>query len=479
MSLSDDVILEQVEYTFDSAGNAILAVTRERNHNAVDSQKGPLNDPSTTPKARVTYVAFYHDSLGRVIATADYGTNGGTALIRPATIPIRSDNVLVTTIAYDTSGNLTTITDPAGKATSIQYDSRGREIERILNDIGSLSSSSSSSSSGDCQASDDRNLSMLRTYAPDGGLATLTVINTKTGDQTTTFTYGTTLANSDIATSNLKRTETYADSVGGSDQIQYSYNRRGEVKQVTDQNGTVHVFERDNLGRMIHDRVTVLGTGVDGTVRRISITYDVLGRKSKITSWNNASVGSGDIVNEVLFVYNNFGQLITDYQSHAGAVNTSTTPKVQYGFANGSANTVRPTTITCPNGRVLTFDYSTSGTMPDACSRIDSIKDSSQTLVQYAYLGVKTFVTADYQQPNVKWTMADLSGSNDPNTGDIYSGLDRFGRVKDNRWYNYGNSTDVDRVKHGYDRAGNRLYVKIQWPRQTERHSTNCTPTMA
>lgn len=29
MSVSDDVILEQTEYTFDAAGNAILAVTRD------------------------------------------------------------------------------------------------------------------------------------------------------------------------------------------------------------------------------------------------------------------------------------------------------------------------------------------------------------------------------------------------------------------------------------------------------------------
>ena len=52
----------------------------------------------------------------------------------------------------------------------------------------------------------------------------------------------------------------------------------------------------------------------------------------------------------------------------------------------------------------------------------------------------------------------DLSGTNDPDTGDIYSGLDRFGRVKDNRWYNYGSSADTDRIKYGYDRNGNRTY---------------------
>lgn len=89
--VSDDVILEQVEFTFDGAGNVIQTVTRRRYHNAPDNQTGPLEDPSTTPKARVTYVASYPDALGRVIATADYGTNGGTALSRPATVPARSE----------------------------------------------------------------------------------------------------------------------------------------------------------------------------------------------------------------------------------------------------------------------------------------------------------------------------------------------------------------------------------------------------
>ncbi|MFO0918068.1 MAG: hypothetical protein U0872_07115 [Planctomycetaceae bacterium] len=68
------------------------------------------------------------------------------------------------------------------------------------------------------------------------------------------------------------------------------------------------------------------------------------------------------------------------------------------------------------------------------------------------------FVVDDYQQPDIKWTLADLSGVNDPDTGDIYSGWDRFDRIKDNRWYNYGNSTDADRIQYGYDRAGSRLW---------------------
>jgi hypothetical protein len=38
--------------------------------------------------------------------------------------------------------------------------------------------------------------------------------------------------------------------------------------------------------------VTVLGTGIDGAVRRISRTYDKLDRVLKITSYDNATVGS-------------------------------------------------------------------------------------------------------------------------------------------------------------------------------------------
>ena len=98
--VDDDVILGQVEFSYDSAGNVVETVVRRRYHNAPDSQTGPLADPAMTPKARVSYVASYPAALGRVIATAEYGTNGGKALSRPATVSARSDNVPVTATGY-------------------------------------------------------------------------------------------------------------------------------------------------------------------------------------------------------------------------------------------------------------------------------------------------------------------------------------------------------------------------------------------
>jgi hypothetical protein len=103
--------------------------------------------------------------------------------------------------------------------------------------------------------------------------------------------------------------------------------------------------------------------GVDPSTGNVgnSLTDNMVrGMRKKITSYDNATVGSGSVINEIQFAYNDFGQITHDYQANGGAVNTSTTPKVQYGYASGSANTIRPTAITYPNGRIITYDYGTA-----------------------------------------------------------------------------------------------------------------------
>ena len=75
------------------------------------------------------------------------------------------------------------------------------------------------------------------------------------------------------------------------DRVEYKYNRQGERTEKKDQNGTVHAFVFDRLGRLLHDRVTTLGTDIDGAVRRTSTTYEVRGMREKVTSYDNATVG--------------------------------------------------------------------------------------------------------------------------------------------------------------------------------------------
>jgi hypothetical protein len=167
------------------------------------------------------------------------------------------------------------------------------------------------------------------------------------------------------------------------------------------------------------------------------------------------------VVNETTFTYNPFGQSVNTYQSHSGSVNVLSTPSVQSGYADGSSNTIRPTSLTYPNGRVLTYDYGASTSISNQTSRIASLIDSdagSTDLADYSYLGRARVVDQDSPQANLEFTLISPTGSNDPDTGDIYAGLDRFGRTKDVRWRNTSAGTDLSRVQYGYDRASNRTW---------------------
>ena len=140
---------------------------------------------------------------------------------------------------------------------------------------------------------------------------------------------------------------------------------------------------------------------MDGAVLRVSQTYEVRGMVQGITSYDNATVGSGSVVNDALFEYNDFSQLENEYQSHSGAVNTSTTPAVQYAYADGSANTIRPTSITYPDGRVVSYDYGSTGGTNDLLSRVGSLIDDDSThLADYTYLGLNQIVQVSSPQPD-------------------------------------------------------------------------------
>jgi hypothetical protein len=139
-------------------------------------------------------------------------------------------------------------------------------------------------------------------------------------------------------------------------------------------------------------------------------------------------------------------------------VSLPTISKAQYGYASGSANTIRPTTLTYPHGRVLTYDYGAGGGKDDAASRVAELVDPSGDLAQYQYLGLTGVVEQTSPEADLRYTLVSPSGSTDPDTGDIYAGLDRFGRVKVVRWRDVSAAADLSRVQYGYDRASNRTW---------------------
>ena len=112
---------------------------------------------------------------------------------------------------------------------------------------------------------------------------------------------------------------------------------------------------------------------------------------------------------------------------------------VQYGYADGSANAIRPLSLTYPNGRVLAYGYGSTGTIDDNLSRIASLTWNGTEVAAYTFIGLGGFVCAHYVQPGVRYDLITGSGTNP------YAGLDQFGRVIDCLWHRYsGTPADVE-----------------------------------
>ena len=170
-------MFEQSETTYDNRGNTLVSIHIERLSTA--SSAGAL----TTSSGRYQQTAFWYDPMGRQIATADYGTNNGTILSRPSTIPTRSDTCLVTETKYDTStGQAFRTIDPTGKDHRTFFDASDRKTKTISNYTGTGTVSSSTP---------DQNVTVEMTYHSSGQLSSLTAKNPVTGDQVTQYAYGT------------------------------------------------------------------------------------------------------------------------------------------------------------------------------------------------------------------------------------------------------------------------------------------------
>lgn len=115
--------------------------------------------------------------------------------------------------------------------------------------------------------------------------------------------------------------------------------------------------------------------------------------------------------------------------------------------------------VTYPNGREVSYDYGTAGAIDEVMSRVGSIFEDAdddgqidsgeEVFAAYKYLGRETIVVEDYVEAEVKL---------DYLQDGTFGGLDRFGRVVDQVWIDYGAEPDavLDEHTYVYDRAGNR-----------------------
>ncbi|WP_075088780.1 RHS repeat domain-containing protein [Verrucomicrobium spinosum] len=336
-------------------------------------------------------MANWPDVIGRERVVANYGTNGGAVLNRPEVAPERSETLLVTTTLYKDTGESNRVIDPMGHETRWDNDNAGRRVRVIKNYVPGCPEQSQTSEYA---------------WHASGQLERLTLLNEVTGNQVTRWIYGTTLADSDLASNNLLRAKIYPESDdrpaplnAGPDgiyaRLQYGYNRQAQSTTFTDADGTVHEYVYDKLGRLLDDQITTLAAHLDGAVRCIGNGYDLRGLPAKVTSYDAASGGS--VVNEVEFVYDAFGNLKEDWQSHSGAVNGST-PKVGYTRTNGANNTLRLTRLTYPNGETVDPHYGPMHQASSHFNRVEALKAPGDfgDMVEYTYAGVGWQVEAIY-----------------------------------------------------------------------------------
>ena len=129
---------------------------------------------------------------------------------------------------------------------------------------------------------------------------------------------------------------------------------------------------------------------------------------------------------------------------------------MQYAYAEAlGGNHSRPESMTYPGGAEVVFGYGSG--VDDAISRLTTVADGANTVEVLLYLGLGMVAMRTHAETGVNLSYLKQSGEPDGDAGDPYTGLDRFGRIVDQRWINSSN-TDLDRNQYGYDRAGNRLF---------------------
>ena len=462
LNLTDDIILAQTEYAYDDAGLLLFVTARQRSAAAESDDYGPLDFSNS----RSTYVGYWYDGLGRQTAVGDYGDNDDEELTpgeRDVTAPLwnNGNGILVTRAEYNSENQVEWTYDALNRKSQTVYDDAGRVVKTVQNYVDDDPESGTA----------DEDVTVLTTYTADGRISTYTAVNPETDDQVTQYAYGTTLADSGVARSDLLRAVIYPDSddsftMNGAvptlsdgsddiyDRVEYKYNNLGEQIQVKDQNQTVHDYVFDKLGRLTEDRATALGADIDGAVRRIERTYEVRGMTAHTTSYDNPTVGQGAVINDVFDEYNEWGKLVKEYQAHDGEVDAdhdgtpdAGVPYVGYNYS-GPDHGLRLESVRYPNGRILDYLYDSG--IDDVVGRVSSLADSDEThLADYTYLGLDRILGVSYPEPGV---------TNDPILNG-YDALDRFGRTAEVLWKSTASPfTPVADLKYGNDSVGNRTY---------------------
>ncbi len=119
-----------------------------------------------------------------------------------------------------------------------------------------------------------------------------------------------------------------------------------------------------------------------------------------------------------------------------------------------AAHGSRLTGITYPDNSSISYTYGSGGSLNDVIGRLDAMKQGAVTLSSFTYLGLSTVVEEDEPTMKLTYIMQDIGVGLYGDAGDECIGLDRFGRVIDQKWLDSSGGT-LDDYQYAYDRDSN------------------------
>jgi RHS repeat-associated protein len=464
-TLTGDTVVEETRSVLDALGRPELVRGYFRKHNGTGT--GAL----TLTNARAQYTASWFDPLHRSTHGVSYGDNDGTDMTaRPSgNPPSASDSTkLVAKTTYTPKSQVENSTDPQGIVARREFTDWGAAAKEIQNYL-----------DGTPGPGTDEDRTVEHTYDTAGRPWKITA-KASGVDQVTETVYGVTRgsaeSDSKIASNDLvsimKNPDPSTGLPGGAaDQESFAYNAQGERTWMkgpaaAGNTATEHVYVIDDRGRLIHDRVTVLGTGLDGAVRRISRTYTPLDQPEKVTSWDNATVGSGSVVNEVQIEYGKFGVTAKIHQDWDSAVTVGVSPKVEFAhsFPTDGTTGLRRTSTTHRDGTVIEDVYN-AGT-DDLLSRLTGRKKDGAWLFQESYLGLGSLEKREFGNDTTKpyWSLVEGTGGRDRylRPGDLIV-KDSSGNNINRYQFTYNHNSQVTLRKDLVGNVGGQLEFDEKW----------------
>lgn len=523
-----DRVIEQTEYRYAANSGVLDLVTHRMRHH----DKSGTGDPADA-EFITTYTGTIHDSALRPVASIDFGTNkaafGTTAAAAPTLTSfdtlaeLRSaTDVLFSWTEYDVRGRVgAVVTMQSGTTagdeirTKYVYDDMGRTAAMIENATSATVAWNSGSgryvASGLSFADPDQDRITSFVYDAAGNVtkrvAHLPVSGGGESIQETAYVYGTSqvgspgLTDSMVASGRLLKEVHYPSETAGTAgataeyKVSYAYNRLGELRAVTDQNGTVRTLSRDERGRVTADIVQTLGSytiagvtrDVEGSVLRLDYAYDKIGRLESAISYEDMDAAT--IRDEVELTYTPLWQVWTIAQQHDGAV-SGASPVVEYVYENAGPdlssgnlngkNYSRLKSIIYPSDTTATVQYEYASGTDDLIGRVTFIQvdDMDPTpmvtgwadIAEYEWIGMGLTAKLTTSPPNgdfqpVLDRTRNLEGDL-TDSGDSYPAFDRYGRVTNHMWVRddydgtagtHPNTPPILAVSHTYDRSSNRL----------------------